>query len=96
MVQTDCNIRPSDYLGRFWCDSLIHDEDGLELLIKKMGINRILLGSDYPFPLGELEAGKMIYESSRLTDEEKFKILFGNAFEFFGPRVNRSMYEQGS
>jgi hypothetical protein len=38
------------HLGRIWTDSLVHDEDALMLLIKKMGVDRIMLGSDYPFP----------------------------------------------
>jgi hypothetical protein len=43
--------------------------------------------------VGEHEAGKMVAESSRLTQEQKYKILFGNVFDFFGPRVEKSFYE---
>jgi aminocarboxymuconate-semialdehyde decarboxylase len=93
IVATNNKVNPLSYIGRFWCDSLIHDEEALDLLIKKIGIDRIILGSDYPFPLGEHEAGKMVAESSRLTEEQKYKILFGNVFEFFGPRLDKSFYE---
>jgi len=40
-------------LNRIWVDSLVHDEDALELLIKKFGQDKVVLGSDYPFILGE-------------------------------------------
>jgi aminocarboxymuconate-semialdehyde decarboxylase len=60
----------------------VHDEETLHFLIKKMGIDNILLGSDYPFPLGELHPGKMV-ENSSLDDDEKEKILCLNAFKLF-------------
>ena len=44
------NVNPTHYLGKFYTDSLCHDEDALELLVKKIGIDKIVLGSDYPFP----------------------------------------------
>jgi aminocarboxymuconate-semialdehyde decarboxylase len=47
-------VSPSDHMSRggFWVDSLVHDPDLLEFLCKKIGSNRIVMGSDYPFPLG--------------------------------------------
>lgn len=72
------------YLNRIMVDSLVHDEETLEFLIKKMGIDNIMLGSDYPFPLGELHPGKMIEEARWLTNEEKTKLLSGNAIRFLG------------
>ncbi|KAG0248047.1 hypothetical protein BG011_000590 [Mortierella polycephala] len=75
---------PMTYLKRIFVDSLVHDEETLEFLIKKMGIDNIMLGSDYPFPLGELHPGKMIEEACWLTDEEKTKLLSGNAIKFLG------------
>jgi len=69
-------------MNRIFVDSLVHDEETLEFLIKKMGIDNIMLGSDYPFPLGELHPGKMIEDAQWLTDEEKIKLLSGNAIKF--------------
>ena len=51
---------PKSYLGKFWVDSLTHDADCLKLNMKLFGSNRIILGSDYPFPLGEHHPGKLI------------------------------------
>lgn len=81
------------YLNRIFVDSLVHDEETLEFLIKKMGIDNIMLGSDYPFPLGELHPGKMIEEARWLTDEEKVKLLSGNAIKFLGLDIDTQMVE---
>jgi aminocarboxymuconate-semialdehyde decarboxylase len=37
---------------------LTHDEAMLKYIVKLVGANRIALGSDYPFPLGENNSGK--------------------------------------
>ncbi|MBW3567136.1 MAG: amidohydrolase, partial [Proteobacteria bacterium] len=47
------DVNPRDYLGRFWLDSLVHDTTALRYMIELIGPERIALGSDYPFPLGE-------------------------------------------
>jgi aminocarboxymuconate-semialdehyde decarboxylase len=60
----DNNISPKEYLGKFWLDSLVHDEKMLNYIIDLMGSEKIALGTDYPFPLGELQPGKLIKESS--------------------------------
>ena len=49
----DNDKSPRTYLGRFWIDSLVHDPRILDYLIDLVGADRIALGSDYPFPLGE-------------------------------------------
>lgn len=53
---------PDTYLGKFWVDSLVHDADMLHKLIALFGHEKIALGTDYPFPLGELVPGKLIHE----------------------------------
>ncbi len=60
LVAVDNNVHPDHYLGKFWVDSLVHDPDMLQKLIKMIGREKIALGTDYPFPLGELEPGKLI------------------------------------
>ena len=62
---------------------MVHDGDALDFLIKKIGADKISLGSDYPFPLGELEPGKLI-ESMDYPDEQKDKLLFQNAMDWLG------------
>lgn len=83
LCAVDNKVNPKDYLGKFWVDSLVHDPDALEFLIKKVGESKIALGTDYPFPLGELEPGKLI-ESSNCSTETKDKLLFQNALDWLG------------
>jgi aminocarboxymuconate-semialdehyde decarboxylase len=77
LVAIDNAINPREYLGKFWVDSITHDLDVLKLILKLQGSKRVCLGSDYPFPLGDLEIGKFIEESD-LSMEVK-QDIFQNA-----------------
>jgi hypothetical protein len=81
----------SKYIGQIYTDSLVHNEDALKFLVSQIGQNKVILGSDYPFPLGEHHPGKLIQSVEDWSDELKDKVLAGNAFEFLG--VDRSFYE---
>jgi aminocarboxymuconate-semialdehyde decarboxylase len=81
LVAVDNSKNPREYLGKFWLDSLVHDELMLEYLVKVVGADKIALGTDYPFPLGELEPGKLI-ESSKFDAETKAKMLHGAALDW--------------
>jgi aminocarboxymuconate-semialdehyde decarboxylase len=41
---------PRKYLGKFWVDSLVHDEGALKFIVELFGADKVFLGSDYPFP----------------------------------------------
>lgn len=77
----DNKVNPREYLGKFWLDSLVHDTDMLKYLIKIVGAEKIALGTDYPFPLGELEPGKLI-ETSNFDEDIKAKMLHEAALEW--------------
>lgn len=77
-------LPPSHYLDRFSVDSAVFDERALRLLVDVMGEQRVMLGSDYPFPLGELRVGRLVRESRALGEDARAKILGGNAKGFFG------------
>jgi aminocarboxymuconate-semialdehyde decarboxylase len=62
-------------------DSLVHDAYALALLLKLFGAQRVALGSDYPFPLGETKAGQLI-ESIKVSAKQKAQLLSGTAREF--------------
>ncbi len=81
LVAVDNDVNPREYLGKFWIDSLVHDEMMLEYLVKLVGANKIVLGTDYPFPLGELEPGKLI-ETSEFDDAAKAEMLHGAALKW--------------
>jgi aminocarboxymuconate-semialdehyde decarboxylase len=77
----DNDKNPKEYLGKFWLDSLVHDQKMLDYIVNLVGENRVALGTDYPFPLGELEPGKLIH-SMPYTDEKKEMLLSGSALEW--------------
>jgi aminocarboxymuconate-semialdehyde decarboxylase len=81
LVAVDNERNPREYLGKFWLDSLVHDPAMLEYLVKLVGAEKIALGTDYPFPLGELEPGKMI-ETAGFDEEIKAKLLSGAALNW--------------
>jgi len=62
----------------------VHDDKYLKYLVDTMGADKVVLGSDYPFPLGEEEPGKMIEDSDVIDAETKQKILVDNALDFLG------------
>ncbi|MBS1742479.1 MAG: amidohydrolase [Bacteroidetes bacterium] len=83
LVAIDNNINPRNYIGKFWIDSLVHDEKAMQFIIDVMGIDHICLGSDYPFPLGEHHPGKLI-SSMNFSSEQSDKLLFTNACNWLG------------
>lgn len=86
LVAVDNAINPRNYLGKFWFDSLVHDESALKYLLDLVGDNKICLGSDYPFPLGEHHPGKLI-EEMQLSSKTKEKLLYQNATEWLNIKM---------
>lgn len=82
IVRADCPALPSSYLRRIWVDSAVFDPAALDFLVEKMGADRVMLGSDAPFPLGEQQIGALI-QNSTLAQETKQMILAKNAQAFF-------------
>ena len=78
---------PSAYLDRFSVDSVVFDERALRLLVDTMGADRVMLGSDYPYPLGERPSGRVVRDASFLSDGERALILGGNAATFLATRT---------
>lgn len=83
LCAVDNAVPPSAYMGRFWLDSLVHDPAMLQHVVNLCGADRIALGTDYPFPLGELEPGKLIH-SMPWDDAQKEMLLSGAALKWLG------------
>ncbi|MFB8003081.1 amidohydrolase family protein [Nocardia sp. NPDC056000] len=75
---------PSHYLGRFYVDSVVFDERALRLLVDTVGAERVLVGSDYPYPLGERPVGEVVRKSAFLDDRTRELVYRGNAERFLG------------
>ena len=84
-----CELPPSRYVDRFYVDSAVFDERALQFLVETMGVGHVMLGSDYPFPLGEHNVGALI-RSSCLTPDAKVRLLGNNAAEFLGIENSKS------
>ncbi|KAM5326923.1 LOW QUALITY PROTEIN: 2-amino-3-carboxymuconate-6-semialdehyde decarboxylase [Glossophaga mutica] len=87
----DNPINPKKYLGSFYTDSLVHDPLALKLLTDIIGKDKVILGTDYPFPLGELEPGKLIESMEEFDAETKDKLKADNALAFLG--LERKLFE---
>ncbi|CAH3152345.1 unnamed protein product [Porites lobata] len=85
-------INPRSYIGQIYTDSLVHDEKALKLLVDTIGQENVILGSDYPFPLGEHHPGKLIENVYKDDLELRDKLLGGNALRFLG--LKRSQFDE--
>jgi aminocarboxymuconate-semialdehyde decarboxylase len=83
VARGECQHPPSQYLNRFFADSAVFDQRSLQFLVNTMSADRVMLGSDYPFPLGEERVGALIRQST-LPEESKKKLLSSNAAKFLG------------
>lgn len=77
LCATENKKSPKSYLGKFYVDTLVHDPRKLKYLIDLFGAKKMMLGTDYPFPLGENKPGELIH-SLEIDDESK-KWLFSES-----------------
>jgi aminocarboxymuconate-semialdehyde decarboxylase len=84
LVALDNPVSPRDQLGRFWVDSLVHDADMLSVVVDLFGEDRVALGSDFPFPLGEAVPGTTIDSLPELSSATRALLRGGAALEFLG------------
>ena len=83
LVATDNPHNPRGYLKQLYFDSWVADPRALQYLIETCGVERVMLGTDYPFPLGEQVPGAGI-EEIPLGDVERARLYHGTALEWLG------------
>lgn len=83
LVAIDNAVPPREYLGRFWVDGITHDPQLLRYLLDLIGDERICLGSDYPFPLGDLTIGAFI-DQMGLPEASRRRIYATNTLNWLG------------
>ncbi len=81
LVAVDNARNPREYFGRLYFDSCVHDSQALAYLLDVVGRDRVMLGTDYPFPLGEQQPGSGI-EALELDDAERARLFHGTALEW--------------
>ena len=77
----DNAVNPREYLGKFWIDALVHDPKALNYVVDVMGADKVCMGSDYPFPLGEHRPGELI-KSMNYSNELAQSLLWTNGMKW--------------
>lgn len=77
-ADAEARERPSAYLKNLYSDTLVYRVDTLEYLKGILGWERLMVGTDYPYPLGDWKAVEKV-EALACSDEQKLAILEGNA-----------------
>lgn len=82
---------PSYYAKNFYFDSLNYDPLNLQYLIDRFGVDKIVMGSDYPFLLREIPPGKIVDETLHLSEEQRRAILGRNALAFLNIEIKEEI-----
>jgi aminocarboxymuconate-semialdehyde decarboxylase len=88
LVAIDNPVNPREYIGKFWVDCITHDIDALKYILNLQGSKKVCLGSDYPFPLGDLEIGKFI-EESNLPKEDIQNIFYQSTLDWLDLKIEQ-------
>jgi aminocarboxymuconate-semialdehyde decarboxylase len=80
---------PTESLGRFYFDTIVHSKDVLEFLVGNAGVDRVLLGSDYPFDMG-MPDGVLQVRGLPIPAGDQASILGGRAKALLGAAGNKT------
>jgi aminocarboxymuconate-semialdehyde decarboxylase len=88
LCAVDNDKAPLQYAGRFWVDGLVHDPRALRFLLDVVGDDKVCVGSDYPFPLGEARPGALV---ERVVDDPRVRarLFRDNALAWLGLPASR-------
>ena len=90
-ARADCceQIRemPTTYLKRLYFDTLVYTHPQLEYLVRQYGVDHVLMGTDYPADMGEVDPLGFIGSAPGLNDAERRAILGENAARLLGLEV---------
>lgn len=76
--------RPSSYLRRLYYDTVVYDPDQLASLIARVGADRVLLGSDFPFDMGTDDPLERVAALSELSESDRAAICGATAAALLG------------
>jgi aminocarboxymuconate-semialdehyde decarboxylase len=83
MAKARLQQSPEDSLKKFYFDTITHDSDLLRALIDYVGADHVLLGSDYPFDMGDARPVESV-RALGLSSADEASILGGNAARLLG------------
>lgn len=85
LINKETTKDPVESFSQLYFDSVVFDHDALALLVGKVGADRVLLGSDYPFPIGDLAPRKVIGRLD-IPGDQRARVEGANAEELIGAR----------
>jgi aminocarboxymuconate-semialdehyde decarboxylase len=87
-ARPDCRLgakhMPSSYLKKMYFDTVVFEPESLEFLIRQYGHGHIVMGTDYPFDMGDANPLRLIDRLSGLDEAAKDAIRGGNARQLLG------------
>ena len=83
------NRRPSELLARMWFDTVVHDSTALSHLLTVVGAERVVLGSDHPFEMGDPDPCVTVRSVPGIDDTTVQRVLSGNALALLGAHAAR-------
>jgi aminocarboxymuconate-semialdehyde decarboxylase len=66
---TPGTANPADALGLIYTDTIVHDPRVLRFVVEMMGADRVMLGSDMPFPIGDHDPAKIVTDAGLKPDQ---------------------------
>ncbi|HET8840550.1 MAG TPA: amidohydrolase family protein [Ktedonobacteraceae bacterium] len=81
-VKAETSRKPSEVARLLTYDTLTYDISNVLLLKERVGVDRLVMGTDYPFPLREAPPGIVVDSADTLRPEEREAILGHNALRF--------------
>ena len=77
-------LKPSDYLKRIYFDNLVFTPHQIKTLIEQVGVTQVVVGTDYPFDMGQYDVHDIVNAVEGLSEAERILILSGNALRLMG------------
>jgi aminocarboxymuconate-semialdehyde decarboxylase len=87
LTAVNIDAQPSTFLRRFYYDTVVHSPEALRFLVDRVGADRVVLGSDYPFPMGDPEPVATVLKSA-LEEATTAGLLGGNAIQALAPHID--------
>jgi aminocarboxymuconate-semialdehyde decarboxylase len=70
---------PSSYLRQVYADGLVYDQAHLAFLVQQLGPGHVVLGTDYPYDMGDVDAVALVEKMAELMADDRAAILGGTA-----------------
>jgi aminocarboxymuconate-semialdehyde decarboxylase len=76
--------QPGTYMRQFYFDTMVFEPDQLQFLVDRYGADHVLLGTDYPYDMGDVDPLGFIGSAEGLSQEQVDLISGGNAARLLG------------